>query len=284
MDAVLENAVETALGVLPESVRPLSGGCVGEVYLVEAGGERVVVKLDRASTTGSLEIEGAMLSCLAERSDLPVPTVLHASPGALVMSYIENDGARSVDGERAAGATLAALHDVPGDAFGFERDTLIGSLDQPNAWHDEWATFYADRRLRPFADRAERRGALPPGTRASIDALCDRLPELIGGGRGPSLIHGDIWSGNVLWDRGSVVGWIDPAVHYADAEVELAFIELFSTFGPAFWEAYRDRRPQRPGWPRRRDIYQLQPLLVHAVLFGGGYGSSVRATLDRALR
>ncbi|MEO1511889.1 MAG: fructosamine kinase family protein, partial [Planctomycetota bacterium] len=272
----------------------LSGGCVGDVHRLRMpSGEDLVCKGAGGGAGGvgggvgssaSLDIEGWMLGYLRPRSTLPVPEVVHCEPSLLVMRHVPNDGARSDAGDREAGRLLAELHGVGADAYGLERDTLIGPLAQSNTVADDWSRFFGERRLRPMAARAG--GSLPGGTRGRIDRLCGRLDALIGEAGPPALVHGDLWSGNVLWDGGRVAAVIDPAVYHADAEVELAFIDLMGGFGRGFWEAYAEARPIRAGfWETRRDLYNLYPLLVHAALFdppgGGGYASSVARTLDR---
>lgn len=277
-----DELIEEALGTRPVRLAGLSGGCVAEVHLADMpDGSRVVAKIDRTPAP-KLDLEGWMLEVLRTRSALPVPEVLACRPRVLVLAYIPNDGRRSDAGEREAGAMLAALHGVRTEAgYGMERDTLIGPLDQPNGWMDDWPRFYAARRLRPMARLAHARGGLGAREVDRIESLCGRLDELLGRANPPGLIHGDCWSGNVLWNAGRVVGFIDPAVHYADPEVELAFVDLMGgCFGRAFWSSYASARPIRPGWDRRRSVYQLYPLLVHAALFGGGYGHRVARTLS----
>jgi fructosamine-3-kinase len=277
----IKEQIERALGVRPRATAPLTGGCVGEVYRCDLGDDAVVAKVDRRHDEGTLHIEGRMLRYLRANSSLPVPEVFHEEPGLLVMEFIDHDGARAPAGERGAADMLADLHGVSSERYGFDEDTLIGALPQPNPWTSDWATFYGRHRLLAFGRLADRRGSLPAGTLARLESLADGLHGVVGTPGRPSLVHGDVWSGNVLWHKGRVRAFIDPAVHFADAEVELAFIELFGCFGPVFWDRYAERRPIRPGFERRCAAYQLAPLLVHAALFGGGYGQSVASILDR---
>ncbi len=278
----IEDRIEAALGVRPRALRRLAGGCVGDVRLIElADGQRVVAKLD-ADESGLLEIEGAMLSYLAERTDAPAPAVLSVSPALLLMEHVEGDTGAEPRTERHAAEILAALHDLSADAFGFEFDTLIGGLPQPNGWMSDWPAFFAERRLRFMASEARRSGRLPEGLDRRVRDVADRLPDLLSPPQRPSLVHGDVWAGNVLARGGRVAALIDPALYYAHPEVELAFITLFGTFGDAFFERYQSLRPIEAGFfERRRDVYNLFPLLVHVRLFGGGYVNSLEATLRR---
>lgn len=281
MDTDALDRIERTLGQRPERLTPLHGGCIAEVVRADLpGGDRVAIKLDRGERP-RLDVEGRMLGRLA-RTPLPVPGVLASAPDVLVLEFIEADGRRSAEGERAAGERLAALHGMTADAFGLDEDGLIGPIDQPNAWLADWGAFYAERRLRPLSEACAERGSISRSSVRLLERLCDLLPGLLGSrGIRPGLIHGDVWGGNVLWHRGHVAAYIDPAPYHADPEVELAFIDLFSCFGAALSEAYRSVRPApaEAGW--LRDLYQLYPLLVHARLFAGGYGASVEATLGR---
>lgn len=281
MPASLSDDIEATIGRRPLNVQPLSGGCVGEVYLVGLGGDTAVVKVDPNGADGVLDVEGRMLTALRERGPFGVPEVWSASPALLVMSYVEHDGRRSDEGEAEAADKLAALHSIGADAFGFDEDTLIGGLVQPNPTTATWPAFYGEQRLMHFGRLAEDRRALPRGTLARLETLTQRLDTIFDTTTKPGLVHGDLWSGNVLRHRGRVAALIDPALHYADPEVELAFIDLFSAFGEAFWRTYNAHRPIGDNWPLRCDVLQLAPLLVHACLFGGSYGSAVAGKLER---
>lgn len=222
-----------------------------------------------------------MLDRLAATGSIPVPRVLHAEPDLLILEHIENDGRRSDRGEAEAAAMLARLHAITRDRFGFERDTLIGSLHQPNGDMDHWPRFFAERRLLHMGRRAHEAGSIPGSTLTKLEKLAADIDRLIDPPPArPALVHGDIWSGNVLWHEGRVAAFIDPATYFADPEIELAFIDLFGCFGRTFWDHYGDFGSIRPGfWEARRDLYNIYPLLVHATLFGGGYGASVTRTL-----
>ncbi|EKV32880.1 Ribulosamine/erythrulosamine 3-kinase [Caenispirillum salinarum AK4] len=280
----LSDRIARAIGHGVRRLSPLSGGCVGDVLRAELedGAAPVVVKVaDDAG--GGLDIEGWMLRYLADTSRLPVPGVLHAEAGLLVMEEIQaGGGGISASCQEHAADLLADLHSVTWDAFGLERDTLIGGLHQPNPREASWRTFFRDHRLLYMADESHRAGRLPADVRRKVDTLAGRLDDWIEEPDAPALIHGDMWTGNVLCDGGRIAGFIDPAIYYGDAEIELAFSTLFGTFGEPFFRRYQEKRPLRPGFfEARRDLYNLYPLLVHVRLFGGSYVGSVSRTLDR---
>lgn len=275
--------IGAAGGAPVRRMHALAGGCVGAVYRAElTDGRQVAVKVADPET-GRLQVEGAMLDDLARLSALPVPRNLYATPELLVMSWVENDGgALDAGAQRHAAELLAALHGITTDRFGYDRDTLIGGLAQPNGWMNAWRDFFRERRLLYMAQEAQRAGRLPASLLRRIETLAGQLERWIMDDATPSLIHGDMWSGNVLTKDGRISGFVDPAIYYADAEIELAFSTLFSTFGDAFFQRYGELRPLRPGFfEERRDLYNLYPLLVHVRLFGGSYVGSVESTLAR---
>ncbi|MFC4350113.1 fructosamine kinase family protein [Fodinicurvata halophila] len=257
--------------------RPLGGGCIAEVSLLEfEDGEKLIAKRD-GGRGGDLELEGWMLRYLAETSELAVPEVHYCDSELLLMSWLPEDGGLTVEAETQAAEQVAALHDVSTAQFGLERDTLIGPLHQPNPREADWITFFRDHRLLYMADLAKDRGRLPSGTRHQIDRLANRLPDLIAPPERPCLLHGDLWGGNILASRGRLSGFIDPAIYYGHAEMDLAFSTLFGSLGKAFFQRYGELRPLEPGFfEERRDLYNLYPLLVHTALFGGGYPGAVK--------
>ncbi len=277
----LSRAIEAATGRRPSRMARLSGGCIAETYKVELeDGGRVVAKFNVSE--GSLSLEGWMLRYLRGHSRLPVPAVLHADDSLLVIDYVATSGGITPAVERHAAELLAALHQVTAPAYGLERDTLIGPLPQPNPESTDWLGFFRDHRLLHMAGLARDAGRLPGRLMHRIERLAARLDTWIEAPAAPSLIHGDMWSGNLLARDGRVAGFVDPAIYYADPEIELAFATLFGTFGTAFFERYGALRPLRPGFfETRRELYNLYPLLVHVRLFGGGYLGSVERTLDR---
>ena len=275
----LRREIACLLGRVVADIAPLGGGCGSAVYEVRLDdGRRLVVKADD-SGGGNLPVEAFMLDYLAERG-LPAPAVVAASEGLLVMEYAEGDSLFDAAAESHAAHLLAALHAQTAPAFGFERDTLIGGLRQPNTPAARWLDFFAEQRLSYMAAEAARAGRLPATTRARVERLAGRVGDWLVEPARPALIHGDVWTTNVLARAGRVTAFLDPAIYYADPEIELAFIGLFGTFGRAFYEQYHALRPIAPGFfEERRELYNLYPLLVHVRLFGGSYVGQVERTL-----
>jgi fructosamine-3-kinase len=281
-EKILTKGIEEHLGERLLSARPMGGGCIGEVYRVElADGTTLVAKVDREGDS-HLEREAYMLRYLREKSELPVPEVYHGSETLLLMEFVEGSSGFSRGAEHHAAELLSALHGITADAYGHERDTLIGSLDQPNPWTESWIDFFRDRRLLYLARVAHEAGRLPAEDLERVGRLAERLDEYLEEPERPSLIHGDVWSANVLARGDRITAFLDPAIYHADPEIELSFISLFNSFGESFFERYQEIRGIRDGFfELRRDLYNLYPLLVHVYFFGGAYLSSVQTTLRR---
>ncbi len=273
--AELEKELKTRI----QSIAPLSAANNAQIYRFGLeGGRSVVAKVAERG----LDTEAYMLKYLKERSKLPVPTIHYSNEHVIVMEPVESHYALDAAGVKNAAEVIAALHEIHAEQYGLERDTLIGSLRQPNQQSRDWITFFTEQRLLYMAKEALKEQKIDAKVMKMIEKLLPRLPNMLKNPQAPSLIHGDIWGGNVLAGRGKVAAFLDPAIYYADPEIELAFIRLFNTFDETFFRHYHEIRPIRPGFfEERADIYNLYPLLVHARLFGMSYARKAQRILEK---
>jgi len=282
VDAVDVAAVVGAnLGSRPVEVTELDGGEVGRVRRVElADGRTAVLKTGETP----LSVEASMLRYLADETDLPVPAVYAATDEFLLLEYVagEDDAAVTPAVERDLAAHLASLHDVTAERFGFPFDTLSGPLTQRNPWTDSWVEFYRDQRLMPVADEARESGRLGLTDYERVGSLAADLPDLIDEPESPSLVHGDVWRGNLVLDGERIAAFLDPAVYYGHHEVELAYVDWTGVGGETFFEAYRRHRGVATGFfETRRDVYALYPVLEHVWYFGRSYHDDLDRLLSR---
>ena len=278
--APLASAVERIVGVAGTRWSAQSGSSLNSLFRVDAGNDAAFcVKVNAHTDLAMFEAEGAGLAAIADTRAVRVPRVLGAgrtgTHAFLVLEWLELEGASRGP---ALGNALAALHRFTSTRFGWHRDNTIGTTHQANAWADDWAAFFREQRLAPQLRLARRHGHerfLRDGER--VLSLVAAL--LHGHEPAPSLLHGDLWSGNAASLADGTPVLFDPAVYYGDREADLAMTELFGGFGPDFYAAYRAAWPLPPGYERRRTLYNLYHLLNHLNLFGAIYGPQVQAML-----
>ncbi|HLH14204.1 MAG TPA: fructosamine kinase family protein, partial [Solirubrobacteraceae bacterium] len=279
-------------------VRRVGGGDINEAYRVTlADGTRAFVKTRADPARGEYAAEAAGLRWLAQPGALRTPRVLEAHERYLALEWIdagEAGGARGLDdaGAEELGRGLARTHLAGAACFGGAggADARFGSLALPNEPAADWPSFYAQRRLLPLARIARERGALDAGAVAAVERVCERLPELVGPAEAPARLHGDLWSGNVMVDAHARPWLIDPCAYGGHREVDLAMLRLFgapcaSSVGrERVFAAYEELAPLADGWRERVELFQLLPLLVHALLFGGGYAHAAARVAARYAR
>ena len=240
-------------------------------------GREAFVKTRPEAGVGEYALEAAGLAWLAEAGALRVPGVIEQAEDYLALEWVE-PGRLSATGAEELGRGLAATHAAGAPCFGDpgfgERlgvEARIGSLRLPNEPSGDWCSFYAERRLLPLARIASERGALTGTGVTAVERACARLGELAGPAEPPARLHGDLWSGNVHADRHGRPWLIDPSAYGGHREVDLAMLRLFGAPSERIFAAYDEVAPLADGWEERVELWQLLPLLVHAVLFGGSY-------------
>jgi fructosamine-3-kinase len=285
LEGELRGALEApALEVV--AMDPVGGGCIHHaVRLRTSHGDWFAKWNDDCAPDLFLSEAAGLRALRATGSELRIPEVLVARtpsagrPACIVMEYLPPRASQPGD-QAALGRGLAAIHAGVAQEFGFPLTTYCGPTPQDNRPSGSWPEFYAERRLRPLLARLEAERRLGRRELGVLERLVERLPSLLGHGPRPALIHGDLWSGNVL---ATTLGpaLVDPACAACDAEMEFGISTLFGGFSERFFAAYQEARPLPSGWRERNPLYQLYHLLNHHLIFGGHYGSEALAVARR---
>jgi len=272
----IANRAEQLLGTAVVATAPVAGGDIcTSTRLRLSDGRSALVKTRPHAPADFFATEARGLSWLASAGGVDVPDVLAAEPDCLILSWVETSRPGAEAAER-FGHTLAATHRAGAPAFGTEdgADGYIGTLPMPNRSAGSWPEFFATRRLLPYLKLARDRSGISEDDAADVEKVVRRITELAGPDEPPARLHGDLWSGNVLWGPESRVYLVDPAAYGGHRETDLAMLALFGLPQLArVLDAYHEAAPLADGWPERVPLHQLFPLLVHACLFGGGYGA-----------
>ncbi|NJL02119.1 MAG: fructosamine kinase family protein [Spirulinaceae cyanobacterium RM2_2_10] len=265
--------------------RPVGGGCINQATALSDGDRTYFVKVNTPVQVEMFAAEAIALEQLYATQTIRVPqpicwgcTDRHSF---IAMEWLEFGRGDAAAWER-MGEQLAALHRWRGaEQFGWERNNTIGSTPQINTWTETWPDFFAIERIGYQLRLAKRKGGQFPDTDRVIavirDRLADHQPQ-------PSLLHGDLWSGNAACTVAGEPVIIDPATYWGDREADLAMTELFGGFPAAFYRGYNQAWPLDSGYPQRKALYNLYHVLNHFNLFGGGYGSQASRTLEQLLR
>lgn len=269
----------------PLEPKHIGGGCINTAVRLVDGERAFFVKLNQDSMLGMFEAEFEGLRAMAETRTIRVPEPLCSGiadgQAYLAMEYIDMGHAGGASAAT-AGRQLAGMHQSLGERFGWHRDNTIGSTPQINTPHDDWITFWRERRLGFQLELAARNG-YGGSLQRSGERLLEGFHVLIDHDPQPSLLHGDLWGGNMAYDRQGNPVLFDPAVYYGDREADLAMTELFGGFGNAFYDAYREHWPLAHGYTTRKLLYNLYHILNHLNLFGGGYLGQASSMIDRLL-
>ena len=268
-----------------ENFRSVSGGCINQGYAVTGKGRTYFVKVNQPSQVEMFAAEALGLEQMLKTQTIRVPQPIcwgiADQSSFIVMEWLEFGRGSSSQAWEEMGRQLAAMHKASGpNQFGWDCNNTIGSTPQINTWNPNWADFFAEHRIGYQLQLARRRGG-NFGDRNQIvaavrDCLADRKPQ-------PSLVHGDLWSGNAAVMTSGEPVILDPATYYGDREVDLAMTELFGGFPAGFYRGYNQVWSLDEGYQQRKTIYNLYHILNHFNLFGGGYGAQASGMLKEIL-
>lgn len=267
--------------------RRVGGGDINDAWHVRLAGREAFVKTRADAGSGEYALEAEGLRWLGEPGYVRVPAVIEVAEDYLALEWVP-PGRLSAQGAEELGRGLASVHSAGAPCFGdpgfgarLGIQARIGSLRLPNEPTDDWATFYAQRRLLPLVRIAHEHGALSGRGGMLVERVCERLPELAGPAEPAARLHGDLWSGNVHADADGRPWLIDPSAYGGHREVDLAMLRLFGAPSERVFAAYEEIAPLADGWRDRVELWQLLPLLVHAVLFGGSYREAAERVAAR---
>lgn len=278
----LKEQLSITLNKEVQSIDFFTGGQIGDIYKVHTVDESYILKTSQPSD--KLTIEANMLEDM-NNYDIAVPKVYDVTETHLLLEYIEETKQANCRQEIEAAKVLTALHSVTNESrmYGYYYDTSIASFSQKNEQTQyNWTLFLSQMRIMPMAKICYDKGAISKQIVERLEGLCRELYKRIDMSMiTPSLLHGDLWGGNILFNiNGAVL--IDPAIYFGDREMELAFILLFNTFGETFFDAYREVHPlSKDFYETKVPLYQIYPVLVHVALYGGSYAGQLEQILKR---
>lgn len=290
----LESAVCSLFGegTKIEGTRPISGGDINEAYgLTLTDGERIFMKTNTRKNLSIFTAEAVGLTAIARTKAIGTPHILGIGTdedrGGYSFLLLEFISGKSHSGNywEDFARQLSDMHRAPTDdwvsegKYGLDWHNYIGRHSQINTGHDSWTSFFRECRLEPqFKDAAR---YFEREDMKKVVRFLDHIDEILVEPEYPSLLHGDLWSGNVITGNDGRAWLIDPAVYVGHAEADIAMTELFGGFPPAFYDAYKEEAPLQPGYEHRRDVYNLYHLLNHLNMFGRMYLPEVKRIVGR---
>ena len=283
MNEILERLKSLNLGI--ENIYPVKGGALNDTFRIESYQEKYFLKLNTAPNFPQLfEKESNGLKSIAEHSSFDIPDIIQYGITNndfqyLILEWIEKIEPSVVSWEN-FGKNLAQLHQNTNDQFGWHEDNYIAIIVQPNQYKNTWEEFYSENRILPMIKLLVDKNLLNEKESKAAENLCAELINIFPKEK-PALIHGDLWNGNLITRPNDEITLVDPAVHYAHREMDLAIAELFGGFDQVFFDSYNEILPLEGNFNERKPIAQLFPLLVHALLFEGYYIKDVQAILKK---
>ncbi|MDA9774295.1 fructosamine kinase family protein [Saprospiraceae bacterium] len=285
MDDIIQAKIESSINDKIISSELLGGGDSSFAFKIDTTSESYFCKyLQNDSASSNIQSEVNSLEILRKTNTCHIPEIVstfaEGETSGLILQWIERKIANPENLEN-FGRKLAELHLNQADTFGWERDNFISILPQRNTKHFSWQNFYLSERIIPMLEQGINKGIFPAQVASKITRLEQRLIDEIPTEK-PSLLHGDLWSGNYIIDREGNPYIIDPACYFGFREMDLAMSLMFGSFSRPFYVAYQEIFPMEKGFEDRLDLLQLYPLLVHSILFGGTYVGKVKSILEKS--
>ncbi|MGG6263439.1 fructosamine kinase family protein [Leptolyngbya sp. AN03gr2] len=282
IDAQISQAIDQSFE--SRDRRSVGGGCINQGYRISDGTLTFFVKLNRADQLAMFEAEAIGLRHMREAEAIRIPkpicTGISESSAYIVLEWLDL-GRGSSQAWADMGRNLARMHQYQkSTAFGWERNNTIGSTPQINSWTSNWTEFFTQYRIGYQLELGARNG----GQFRNGAKLLEQIPELLADHKPkPSIVHGDLWSGNAAVMQSGEPVIFDPATYWGDREVDLAMTELFGGFPAEFYRGYEESYPTDAGYKRRKTLYNLYHILNHFNLFGGSYESQANRIIDQLI-
>ncbi len=270
----LKKIIADTIGNRVVKIVPMGGGeTTMTIRLLLEDDRQFIAKLTKPGMTDTTPYEELMLNRLRENTGVPTPEIIFTREDLLVMEYVDNDkGGLSKAAEADAGRLLAQLHHAPADYFGFEVDTVVGLIQQPNEVRMSWTQFFAEQRLMYGAKMSVDVGNMPARFLGRIEKLIENLPNFIPQDVRPSLLHGALMRQNILCKGDKVVAFIDPALYYGHSEMDIAFLSMFGKLSDEFYASYNEVTTiDKEFYSERKWVYLIWPMLIQIRLHGGNY-------------
>lgn len=280
---LVKRIIEERLSEAVLSISKLYGGDINEVYRFTSSTGKYVIKCNQSLNFPEMLAKEAQGLNLLKKNGLKVPNVIvqfqQGHQQYLILELIE-EGERTKSFWVNFGTELAALHNNKHQRFGLDYNNYIGSLEQQNDRSNSWEYFFITKRIKPLVRMAFDKKLIGKKHLGSFERFYKSYSELIPDEQ-PSLLHGDLWSGNLLCNINQKAIFIDPAIYFGHREMDISMTKMFGGFDPSYLDTYIENLPMEQGWENRIPIHNLYPKMVHLVLFGKSYLGGIENVIER---
>lgn len=279
----LKQVVEKELSESIIKIAPISGGDINEVFKVDTQNNSYILKVNSISAFPKMFVKEKMglqsISSTGEKTPRVIKTFANSKNQYLILEFIKEELSSNNFWKNFA-TSLVKLHKTSNKMFGLEYDNYIGSLNQINLQKSTWELFYIENRINPLVKQAYDKNLLNKSHLRSFERLFKKLNEILPI-EAPSLVHGDLWSGNLLNGKDQTPVFIDPAIYFGNREIDIAMTQMFGGFDNSYIKFYNEMFPLEKGWEQRVEINNLYPTLVHLILFGSSYLGGIERVINK---